>query len=118
MAYFALVENGKVSRFHVVADAVLINDEGDSVEKLGQDLLESLHGIPAASWVQCSLDGEFRGSHLDIGFEWNPEMDAFIPPQPFDSWVLDEETFEWFAPLPRPEGDYVWDEATLTWVEA
>ena len=51
MAYFALIEDGAVSRFHVVADAVLINDLGEFDASLGQQLLEDLHGIPASSWL-------------------------------------------------------------------
>jgi hypothetical protein len=51
MAYFARVENGEVVRFHVVADAVLINELGEFDASLGQQLLEDLHGIPASSWV-------------------------------------------------------------------
>ena len=51
MAYFARVENGEILRFHVVADAALINDLGEFDASLGQQLLEDLHGVPASSWV-------------------------------------------------------------------
>ena len=60
-----------------------------------------------------------RFNYAGIGFTYDPDRDAFIPPQPFDSWVLDESTCLWQAPIPYPAdgGDYVWDEATTDWVE-
>jgi hypothetical protein len=100
MAYFALVEEGKVARIHVVADAALLDESGEPKEQQGRDLLESLHAIPASSWVQCSLEGEFRGPVFGIGFDWREDLDAFVPPKPEPTddvadWVLDEETFTW-----------------------
>ena len=119
MAYFALIENGKVKKLHVVADAALIDENGEPDEALGQALLESLHGIPAESWVQCSLDGEFRGPSIGLGFDWDAERDVFIAPQPFPSWSLNEETFVWEPPVPKPaEGIWVWNEADGVWVES
>ena len=117
MPYFALIENSKVKKIHVVADAALIDENGEPDEALGQVLLESLHGIPANSWVQCSLEGEFRGSRIGIGFTYDSERDAFIPPKPYDSWVLDEDTCLWVAPLPYPEdgASYYWNEELFSW---
>jgi hypothetical protein len=120
MAYFALVEDGKVKKLHVVADAALLNEAGETDEALGQTLLQSLHGIPAESWVQFSLEGEFRGSSIGLDFDWDPERDAFIPPQPYPSWSLNEQTFVWEAPIPYPGDDttfFVWNEGDSSWVE-
>jgi len=60
-----------------------------------------------------------RFNYAGIGFTYDPDRDAFIPPQPFDSWVLDEATCLWTAPIPYPAdgGEYVWDEATTDWLE-
>ena len=59
----------------------------------------------------------FRFNYAGIGFTYDENRDAFIPPQPSASWVLDEDTCLWVAPVPMPEGDYVWDEEAGDWVE-
>ena len=61
----------------------------------------------------------FRKNYAGIGYTYDAQRDAFIPPKPFDSWVLDEETCLWQAPTPMPEdgGMYAWDEETQAWVE-
>jgi hypothetical protein len=60
-----------------------------------------------------------RFNYAGIGFTYDADRDAFIPPKPFESWVLDEATCLWTAPIPYPAdgGDYTWDEATTDWVE-
>jgi hypothetical protein len=61
----------------------------------------------------------FRGNYAGVGFTYDFQLDAFIPPKPFDSWVIDETIFTWVAPKPHPndENDYYWDEELGTWVE-
>ena len=61
----------------------------------------------------------FRKNYAGIGFTYDEERDAFIPPQPFNSWVLNEDTCLWDAPVPYPTDGaiYVWDEETVAWVE-
>jgi hypothetical protein len=59
----------------------------------------------------------FRGNYAGIGFTYDENKDAFIPPQPFPSWELNETTFLWEPPIPMPEdGLYRWDEETLSWI--
>ena len=59
----------------------------------------------------------FRGNYAGIGYEYKEDLDAFIPPQPFASWILNETTFLWEAPVPMPEeGMWQWDEETTDWV--
>lgn len=59
-----------------------------------------------------------RGNYAGIGFTYDEERDAFIPPKPYDSWVLDEDTCLWEAPVPMPDdGMYTWDEDTTSWIE-
>ena len=60
----------------------------------------------------------FRKNYAGIGYSYNPERDAFIPPKPFDSWVLDEESCLWKAPVDHPDDGqvYAWNEETLSWV--
>ena len=60
----------------------------------------------------------FRGNYAGIGYRYNEELDAFIPPQPYPSWTLNENTYSWVSPVPYPEDDgaYVWDEEAGNWV--
>ena len=62
----------------------------------------------------------FRKNYAGIGFAYDPQRDAFIPPKPFASWVLNEDTCLWEAPTPMPTDGkmYQWDEATTSWAEA
>jgi hypothetical protein len=61
----------------------------------------------------------FRKNYAGIGYTYDPQRDAFIPPKPYPSWVLNEDTCLWDAPVPMPsDGNmYQWDEATTSWVE-
>ena len=58
-----------------------------------------------------------RFNYAGIGFTYDEARDAFIPPTPYPSWVLDEDTCLWVAPIAMPEGDHVWDEQAGDWVE-
>ena len=60
----------------------------------------------------------FRKNYAGIGFTYDAIRDAFIPPKPFDSWVLNEETCRWDAPTPMPQDGqlYMWDEPTTSWI--
>lgn len=60
----------------------------------------------------------FRGNYAGIGFTYDDGLDAFIPPKPYPSWTLDVNSCQWVSPVPRPaDGSWLWDEATLSWVE-
>jgi hypothetical protein len=61
----------------------------------------------------------FRKNYASIGYAYDPQRDAFIPPQPFPSWTMSEETCLWNSPVPYPTDDkqYTWDEATTSWIE-
>ena len=113
MSHFAKVENNIVTQV-IVAE---------------QDVIDSgLFGSPS-SWVQTSYNtygGEhrlggtpLRKNYAGIGFTYDSERDAFIPPKPFNSWILNEDTCLWGSPTPMPTDNellYSWDEATLSWV--
>lgn len=68
-----------------------------------------------------ALDGKapFRKNHGEVGYTYDSQRDAFIPKKPFDSWVLDEETCNWFPPIPYPQDGkkYNWNESTINWTE-
>lgn len=61
----------------------------------------------------------FRKNYAGIGYSYDPERDAFIPPQPYPSWALNEQTCQYEPPTPRPDDGFVyfWDEENLTWVK-
>ena len=60
---------------------------------------------------------QLRKNFAGVGYSYDKERDAFIPPKPFPSWILNEESCLWEPPTPCPEGNYNWDESTLTWIE-
>lgn len=70
-------------------------------------------------WVECFKKGAQRGNYPGPGYSYNAELDAFIPPKDFDSWVLDENTLLWIPPTPKPDSDLelMWDEESLGWIE-
>jgi hypothetical protein len=117
MAYYARVLDGRVVKVHVLANAVIIDDEGVEHEDWGQVFLADLHGYQPEELVQCSYNGTFRAHYPGVGFTYDEERDAFIPPKPFESWVLDEGTCLWDAPVPYPTdgNQYVWDEELQEW---
>jgi hypothetical protein len=68
-------------------------------------------------WKQTSYSGSFRKNFAGIGYTYNADLDAFIPPKPYPSWLLDEATCQWKAPVPMPQDGelYEWDEAAGEW---
>lgn len=114
MSHFAKVENGVVTQVIVIE----------------QDVLNTGHWGDPASWVQTSYNTSggvhsqggtpLRKNFAGIGYTYDAGRDAFIPPKPFASWVLNETTCLWDAPTPMPvvEGKmHRWDEPTTSWVE-
>jgi hypothetical protein len=118
MAHFAqLDENNVVLQVIVVHNNELL-DNGVESEVKGIAFCQSL--FPGTTWVQTSYNANIRKNYAGIGFTYDSARDAFIPPKPFPSWVLNEATCQWEAPVPYPNDgqQYVWDEATQTWVTA
>ena len=118
MAHFALLdENNKVINVIVVVNAVIIDPvTGLEDETLGQDYLHTLFG-PSGVWMQTSYNKTIRKNYAVIGGSYDATRDAFIPPHPYPSWLLDEATCTWVPPVPCPtDQHYMWDEATLNWI--
>lgn len=112
MAHFAHIKDGIVDQVIVIEADVLAT---------------GLWGDPA-EWVQTSYNTQggkhpegrpLRKNFAGVGFTYDAQRDAFIPPKPFNSWLLDEETCLWNPPVPMPTDGkmYKWDEATTSWVE-
>lgn len=118
MAHFALVnEQGIVETVNVINNEVLDADgEFPASEPSGQAFQASL-GLTGL-WLQCSYNGNFRGNFPGAGFTYDSDLDAFIAPQPFPSWVL-QENYQWDAPVAYPSDGalYTWDEEAGDWVE-
>jgi hypothetical protein len=115
MAHFAKVENGVVTQVVVIANADTSDAHGTEKEYIGAAFCERLFG---GDWKQTSYNGNIRKNYAGIGFAYDSQRDAFIPPQPYASWTLVEDTCQWTAPVPYPaSGRYAWDEATQSWVE-
>jgi len=112
MAHFAEIDQfGKVKRVIVVANADTADASGVEKEHIGAAFCEKLFG---GTWKQTSYNGNFRKNYAGIGYTYDATRDAFIPPQPFPSWVVNEATCQWQAPTPMPTDGkrYSWDEAT------
>lgn len=118
MANFAEIdENNKVIRVLVVENDVIKNDAGEEVEALGISFLKQLCG-ENTRWIQTSYNGNFRKNFAGIGYTYNAAFDGFIPPKIFASWILDEATCSWVAPIPYPDDglSYGWNEEKQAWV--
>jgi hypothetical protein len=125
MAHFAqLDENSAVLQVVVVNNSELLDEQGSEREELGISFCQSLFGAETR-WVQTSYNANFRKNYAGIGYSYDDGRDAFIPPKPYPSWVLNENTCLWEAPVPYPEdgNSYVWHEGAtgdpqlMSWVE-
>jgi hypothetical protein len=117
MAHFAkLDENNSVIDVLVVDNENLQNLPFPESEPLGIELLTALTGH--SKWKQTSYNANFRKNYTGVNGVYDEIRDAFIPGKPFSSWVLNEETCRWEAPIscPGDHEDYDWDETTQTWV--
>jgi hypothetical protein len=118
MAYFAkLDENNVVLEVLAVHNNELLQDGVESEAKGIQFLVDWSGGY--TNWKQTSYNRRIRKHYAGIGYTYDYARDAFIPPQSFPSWVLNEETCLWDAPVAMPtDGQrYCWDEATTSWVQ-
>jgi hypothetical protein len=118
MAHFA-----KLDQTNVVTDVIVVNNiemlaaDGSESEMMGVAFLIRWSG-GYSNWKQTSYNGKIRKNYAGVGYTYDAQRDAFIPPQLFPSWVLNEETCQWDAPVAMPTDgqQYYWDEASLSWV--
>jgi hypothetical protein len=124
MAHFAeLDSNNVVKQVIVVSNEDTSTSQGEEKESIGIAFCMSLLG---GTWVKTSYNGNIRKNYAGIGYTYDKDRDAFIPPKPFASWVLNETTCRWDAPVAMPSdagtGEppkmYTWDETTTNWVAA
>lgn len=108
MSHFAELDENNIVLRVVVGDNAM--SDADALAWCEQNL--------GGRWVQTSYNGRIRKNFAGTGFTYDQQRDAFIAPQPFASWTLDDETCRWVPPVPMPQdgAEYLWDEQTLAWV--
>ena len=115
MAHFARIdENGVVQQVVVVDNKDTADASGVEKEHIGAAHLEKILG---GNWKQTSYNGNFRKNYAGIGYTYRSDIDAFVPPKPFPSWLLNADA-QWEAPVAMPtDGQmYSWDEENINWV--
>ena len=112
MASFAKIGlNNKVIEVLAVSNDIIKDANGIEQEALGIDFLTKLTGW--AIWKQTSYNSNIRKNFAGKGYTYDEDKDAFIPPKTFNSWILNETTCQWEAPVARPaSGRYNWNEET------
>ena len=116
MASFAKIGlNNKVIEVLSVHNNELLDSNGVEQEVNGIDFLTKLTGYPV--WKQTSYNNNIRKNHAGIGYTYDEDRDAFIPKKPFNSWVLNETTCQWEAPIVKPDNGqkYIWNETIQNW---
>jgi hypothetical protein len=119
MAHFALLdENNNVTQIDVVNNEVINNLPFPESEPIGVAFLKNIYG-DATNWLQTSYNSNFRGIYAVIGGFYDTELDVFVAVKLFPSWVRTQNGTGWEPPIPYPDDkkEYVWDEATVAWVE-
>jgi len=123
MAHYALLDTDSV-----VMNVIVGRDEGDLPDGIvsWEEHYAEVTGYACKRTSYNTSENQhlnggtpFRGNYAGIGYRYDTDLDAFIPPQPFPSWTLDEATFQWAAPVAYPDDGllYNWDEALQSWQE-
>lgn len=118
MAHFAKMDNSLVVDIAVISNDVIDNLPFPESEPLGIAFLTEWSG-GYSNWKQTSYNSSFRKNYAGIGYKYDDVLDAFIPPKPYPSWLLDTNICNWKAPIPCPDDGsiYRWDENTQSWVK-
>jgi hypothetical protein len=127
MAYFAKLGTGNIVETVIsINNSVITDANGVEQEQLGVDFINQLYNTNDV-WKQTSYNTNagvhslggtpFRKNHAGIGYTYDSNRDAFIPPKPYNSWILNESTCNWDAPIARPDDNnmYKWNEEILNW---
>ncbi len=122
MAHFAVLDKDNKVIFVTPVANEKITVNNIEVEQLGVDFLFNIIKIQniytdAITAKQTSYNNSFRNKYAGIGDEYIEDLDIFRSPQPYPSWILNEDETEWVAPIEKPNGNYYWNEETLNWIE-
>jgi hypothetical protein len=121
MAHYAFLDNN-----NVVTEVITGIDETELIEGLNPEIwYGNFRGQTCKRTSYNTLSNQhlnggtpFRKNYASIGFTYDADKDAFIPPKTFNSWVLDENTFNWVPPIPIPDsGNWIWNEEIQNWSE-
>ncbi len=114
MAHFAQLNDDNIVIQVIVVHTNECLENGVETESKGIAFCQSLFG---GFWKQTSYNGNIRKNFAGVGYTYDKDKDAFIPPKPFNSWILNEETCLWKAPIDLPNNDnlYTWNEETIQW---
>ena len=121
MAHFAKVVDGKVTQV-IVAEpeffATFVDSSPGEWIQTSYNTRGGIHYDPNTNTPSPDQSKSLRKNYAGVGFSYDRALNAFIPPKPFASWILDEQTCLWNAPVPYPTDgqSYGWDEATQSWV--
>jgi len=117
MAYFAKLGTGNIIEQVIsINNSVITDANGVEQEKLGLDFINKLYNTRDV-WKQTSYNNNIRKNFAGVGYQYDQTRNAFIAPKPFNSWILNEDTCLWNAPvsMPQDNNNYKWNESTLTW---
>ena len=118
MAHFAKLDEQNIVKEVIVVNNDVLNTDQEETSGI-KFLIEWSNGY--TNWKQTSFNAKingFRKNYAAIGYAFDSVRDAFIPPKPYPSWILNEDTCLWDAPVPKPENNdvLIWDENLLNWV--
>ena len=110
MAHYAYLDEN-----NIVVDVTVGKDENELIDGLDTETYYA-QGTPYTV-KRTSYSGKYRKNYAGIGYYFDEERNAFIPPNPYNSWILNEDTCLWEAPIPMPDDDYIymWDEESISW---
>jgi hypothetical protein len=121
MAYFAKLGTGNIIEQVIsINNSVITDSNGVEQEQLGVDFINKLYNTRDV-WKQTSYNKNFRKNYAGIGYQYDQTRDAFIPPKTFNSWILNETTCRWEAPVSMPTTElednqyYSWNESIINW---
>jgi len=115
MAHFAKLGVG-----NIVEQVIVISNDVATTEQAGSDFINKLYNTRDV-WKQTSYNNNIRKNYAGIGYSYDQTRDAFIPPKPFNSWILNEDTCLWNAPVAIPTTElednqyYSWNESIKNW---
>ena len=124
MSHFAKLDENNIVIFVTVGrqeddgkEAELSERTGDTYKQTSYNTLAGVYYDPATREPSPDQSKAFRGNYASVGYSYDEALDAFIPPKPFNSWLLDEATYSWNAPVPYPTDGftYFWNEAAIDW---
>jgi hypothetical protein len=117
MAHFAKLGTGNiVEQVISINNSVITDANGVEQEQLGNDFINKLYNTRDV-WKQTSYNNNIRKNFAGIGYHYDQTRDAFIPPKPYSSWLLNEESCQWESPIPYPQdgNKYTWNETIKNW---